>query len=243
MSRVFITGDLHGNIDIKKLNSKNFPEGNSLTKEDYVIICGDFGLVWNNSAEELYWRKWLDEKPWTTLFVDGNHENFNLLNDYPICEWKGGRIQKISSSIYHLMRGEVYEDLGGYRIFTFGGAYSHDRQYRTENKTWWRAEMPTKEEAKRADLTLAAVDNDVDIIITHDCPSHIVRSICPYDIITHQVDIEYGNDYEDINYELEYIYNKINFKEWYFGHYHINTKVKGLQCCYNKIYELPHKEN
>ena len=86
MSRVFITGDLHGNIDIKKLNSKNFPEGNSLTKEDYVIICGDFGLVWNNSAEELYWRKWLDEKPWTTLFVDGNHENFNLLNDYPICE-------------------------------------------------------------------------------------------------------------------------------------------------------------
>ena len=35
---IYITGDTHGEIDISKLASKNFPRGNSLTKDDYVII-------------------------------------------------------------------------------------------------------------------------------------------------------------------------------------------------------------
>ena len=70
-NKIFITGDTHGSINISKLNSKNFPEGNNLTKNDYVIICGDFGLVWNNNGEDHLWRRWLDDKPWTTLFVDG----------------------------------------------------------------------------------------------------------------------------------------------------------------------------
>ncbi|MDM8195794.1 hypothetical protein QUV98_05625 [Massilimicrobiota timonensis] len=46
MSRIFITGDTHGSYDIQKLARKNFPEGKTLTKDDYMIICGDFGCVW-----------------------------------------------------------------------------------------------------------------------------------------------------------------------------------------------------
>ena len=49
-----------------------------MTKEDYVIICGDFGGVWNKEVEnkeEKHLLDWLEEKPFTTLFVDGNHEN------------------------------------------------------------------------------------------------------------------------------------------------------------------------
>ena len=63
---IYITGDTHQNIDISKLNTKNFPEQKELTKSDYVIICGDFGMVWNNSKEEMYWRKWLEKKNFTT---------------------------------------------------------------------------------------------------------------------------------------------------------------------------------
>ncbi|MDD4804164.1 MAG: metallophosphoesterase, partial [Candidatus Pacebacteria bacterium] len=72
MSRVFITGDLHGKGEISKLNSKNFPVGKELTKEDYVIILCDFGLVWNNDDEDMYWQNWLNSRNWTTLVVDGN---------------------------------------------------------------------------------------------------------------------------------------------------------------------------
>ena len=58
---IYVTGDTHGSYDLHKLNAKNFPEQRALTKSDYVIVLGDFGLVWNNSDEEMYWRKWLDE--------------------------------------------------------------------------------------------------------------------------------------------------------------------------------------
>lgn len=42
---IFITGDVHGEIDIHKLNTKNFPIQRELTKDDYVMVAGDFGLV------------------------------------------------------------------------------------------------------------------------------------------------------------------------------------------------------
>lgn len=70
-NKIFITGDIHAYLDISKLDDDNFLEGKKLTKDDYVIICGDFGLVWNNSPLEYQWRDWLKNKPWTTLFVDG----------------------------------------------------------------------------------------------------------------------------------------------------------------------------
>lgn len=82
---IYITGDTHGDIDIFKLNKKEFKIQNHLTKSDYVIICGDFGLVFDlyESQRERDLLKWLNDRPWTTLFVDGNHENFNRLNtDY-----------------------------------------------------------------------------------------------------------------------------------------------------------------
>ena len=61
----------------------------------------------------------------TTLFVDGNHENFDRLYSYPIIEWHGGKVHKINSSIFHLMRGEIYE-IDNKKIFAFGGASCHD---------------------------------------------------------------------------------------------------------------------
>lgn len=129
---MFVTGDLHGYEDISKLNSKRFPANKHLTKEDYVIVAGDFGLVWDHQQDELYWRKWLARKNFTTLFIDGNHENFDLLNSYPVEQWNGGKIHKINDSILHLMRGQVFS-IHGLKVFTFGGAQSHDKAYRKEN--------------------------------------------------------------------------------------------------------------
>ncbi len=76
---IFITGDLHGENDIHKLSTSCFAMQKTLSRSDYVIICGDFGLVWDDSPTDRYWLKWLDGKPWTTLWIDGNHENFDLL--------------------------------------------------------------------------------------------------------------------------------------------------------------------
>lgn len=107
MNRVYITGDIHG--DPSRLSINSFVEQKELDKNDYVIIAGDFGLIWSqdpNNKNEKYWLNWLDNKPFTTLFVDGNHENFDRLNNFPISEWKGGRVHKIRESVIHLMRDE-----------------------------------------------------------------------------------------------------------------------------------------
>lgn len=131
----FITGDTHGDIDIQKLSSKNFPKGKTITKNDYVIICGDFGLVWDGSNSDKYWQKWLRNKPWTTLFIDGNHENFNLLFDLPETNMFNNTVKIVNESIFYLPRGRVFT-IEGKTFFTMGGARSHDQGYRIENLSW-----------------------------------------------------------------------------------------------------------
>ena len=53
---IFVTGDCHS--EFQKLSTAAFPEQREMTKDDIVIICGDFGAVWNAdgiSNSEAYW--------------------------------------------------------------------------------------------------------------------------------------------------------------------------------------------
>lgn len=224
---LYITGDIHiPTEDIQKLNSKRFSKQKNLCREDYVIICGDFGGIWNNSAEEKYWIKWLENKNFTTLFIDGNHENFDLLGDYPVISYKGGRAHKISDSIYHLMRGQVFS-ICGKRIFTMGGASSHDKEFRTEHKNWWSAEMPSGEEYEEARKNLLKNKNAVDIIITHCAPASIQES--------------FFSEYEqnELTEFLEEIKQTCSYDKWYFGHYHTDCDVDTRHVAlFNRIKQL-----
>lgn len=257
MTRVFITGDTHIPYDISKLNSKHFPEGKKLTKDDYVIILGDFGLLWNYketgicvesnpvdnhwSKDEIYWKKWLEEKPWTTLFIDGNHENYDRLNTYPIIEnWNGGKVQKISDSIIHLMRGEIYT-INDMKFLTFGGATSTDRgafmgeeQAKLDiHKYWWPEELPTQYEIDNAINNLQKVDFKVDYILTHTLPNNLLMSL-------------YFYDFDRLTSFLWNIYDMTEFKTWFCGHFHDDRQVNyKTQVLYNTIVELTevHNEN
>ena len=146
--RIYITGDTHGDIDIHKLTAGRWPEGRQLTKDDILIIAGDFGLVFSPYKDETerYWLDWLDECPWTTLFIDGNHENFDRLYKLPCEERYGGPVGVVRPSVLHLrQRGHVYT-IAGKRFWCFGGATSIDKAYRTEGRSWWPQEEPTAEQ-------------------------------------------------------------------------------------------------
>jgi len=106
---IYVMDDTHVPYDVKKPNAKNFPEQKQMSKDDFLLICGDFGCIWDGGKEEKYWLKWFCERNYTTLFVDGNHENFTMLNEFEITEFHGGEARIIADSVYHLMRGEVYE--------------------------------------------------------------------------------------------------------------------------------------
>lgn len=235
---VYITGDCHG--DLERFNTRNFPEQKEMSKDDHVIIAGDFGAIWNRdreNKEEKHVMDWLEEKPFTTLFVDGNHENFDRLYAYPAEEWRGGKVHKIRPSVLHLMRGQIFE-IGGRSIFTFGGASSHDidggilepddpgfkkkkrrldrsgQLYRINHVSWWRQEIPSGEEMEEGRKNLAAHGNSVDFIVTHCCSSGTMELL---DDERYQPDA--------VTEYLEEIRRTVKFRKWFFGHYHDNKNV------------------
>ena len=166
---IYVTGDTHGiqpygmlSVDgfMRRLNMASFPEQKNLSKEDYLIICGDFGGIWDadrfhvrESPAEKTGLDWLDQKSFTTLFIPGNHENYDRLtgctNDrlidswfyakmpagekeklrqgYPREQWHGGQVRVLRPSVLMLECGEIF-DIDGKHCFSFGGARSHDIQ-------------------------------------------------------------------------------------------------------------------
>lgn len=76
-----------------------------LEKEDYLIILGDVGVCWDGGAGDAFVQECLHNLPCTVLFIDGNHENFDLLEQYPEEEWHGGNVQYIQEDIIHLRSG------------------------------------------------------------------------------------------------------------------------------------------
>ena len=195
---VYATGDTHGNF--RRLTRKFFPELEKMTREDCIIVCGDFGGVWDDSPSERYWLDWLAEKPFTPLFVDGNHENFDRLYALPEQEWHGGKVHKVRENVLHLMRGQLYE-IEGHTFFTMGGASSHDiwdgildpdapdfrDQYKYKVRTnqafrilgwsWWPQELPSDEEYLTALAALEKAKWKVDYVITHCAPSGVQQVI------------------------------------------------------------------
>lgn len=235
---IYATGDCHG--EYRRFATEIFPEQKQMNKDDYVVICGDFGY-WDESKEQRYWMKWLDSKPFTTLWVDGNHENFDLLKKLKVSEWHGGKVQYIMPSVIRLMRGQIYE-LEGLRIFTFGGAKSHDisggiletsdprfrakrkkldrnqELYRINHISWWKEEMPTEEELAEGLRNLIRNNWSVDYIFSHCCSTSTQERISDG---TYQPDI--------LTRYFEKIKQMCRYRKWFFGHYHDNVNINSKE--------------
>ena len=224
---IYLTGDTHIPLDISKLNTKNFPEQKNLTRDDYVIILGDFGLYWHEDKTYQYWRQWLQKKSFTILWIDGNHENHDWIDSMPISTWHGGKVHR-DGNIIHLMRGQVF-DINGKKFFVMGGADSYDCAYRTHHVSWWPQERPSITDICQAEKTLRVVDGKVDYVLTHTCPLEML------DVIKHRhpdYDLNGRHDTEEI---LQYIRDQISFEQWFFGHWHENFTYKNYRCLYGDI--------
>lgn len=233
MGRIFITGDVHCPHHISKLDSHHFHLGKELTKDDYVIICGDAGFVWDGTKEDQKWIQWISEMPWITLYVDGNHENFSLLNQYPVETWNGGKVHKITDSLIHLMRGEIF-CLHHQLFFCFGGGFSHDRLYRVENRNWWQNELPTIDEINNAYSHLMEYNYCVDYIITHDSSSKYEQ----YLMKKNSNMIGYDNQYYNIHTFFDDLEEKVSYKKWFSGHYHIDKEILDHRFIFDDIIEI-----
>ncbi len=238
---VFVTGDIHGWLDIGKLTPDRWPQGTKLKKGDILMICGDFGLVWNNpiTLEEKFFIDWLDNRPWTTVFVDGNHENYDLLDSFPTTTWHGGKVAYLpgTRSVIHLLRGQVYE-MGSYgRWFCMGGASSHDIKSRVPGVSWWPRELPGKFEYDEAWANLERVNFSVDYVFTHEVPRNLRRfAMARHYDASREKDDELSAFLQKVDDRLD----KSRLKMWYAGHYHDDIMVRDRKHCvlYNQVVPL-----
>lgn len=227
-ARIFIAGDLHIPIDIGKLNYKKWPESKNLSKNDFLIVCGDFGLIWDLklSKTEKYWIKWFNERAYTTLFIDGNHENFSRLFALPEKEMFNGKVGVVSDSIFYLKRGEIYV-INDKKFFCFGGAQSIDRHLRTLNVSWWEEEIPSTKEMEYAIENLKRYDNKVDYIISHTMPRDFV-----------DIYFAYNKSADPTANFLKFIYDNVTFEHAYNGHFHKDIEIDKYTVLFDKIVEI-----
>lgn len=250
---IYITGDTHG--DFRRFTRKERVRYRyNLTEKDYVIICGDFGLLWAKDREFEYNLKCLSQLPFKILWVQGNHENYNMIEEYQLESWNGGNVRKISDNIILLERGQVF-NIEGKTFFTFGGASSHDISggilnrsspnfneekkkaiksrlcYRILNESWWKQELPSEDELRKGLDNLSKVNYKVDFVISH-CMSNRMQTRL-YQLITERDSGSFFS--EDILTDyFEMLENKLTYKHWFCGHYHEPIE---LDCKHTILYK------
>ena len=213
----FLKGDIHGNL----FEIIDFINRFNLGKNDNIIILGDCGIAWRKDKKDLAQniKLWNECGNRVKLyFIDGNHENFNILNSLPIENNMG----KIADNIYHLRRGQVYE-FENKKILVCGGADSIDKYRRIENFTWWKEETISQE-------TIDDIPaGHYDYVLTHCCPRSVFEKNRIYLSTLQFLDEnKINHSSEDM---LEQLKNKITFDHWFFGHYHINCNLDEKFTC------------
>ena len=208
---IFVTGDTHG--DFSRFDD---PRLKKLGKGDTLIICGDFGFLWNGSKEEIAVLKKLSKKKYNICFVDGTHENFDLLSKLKIKKWNGGKVHHIGGNIFHLMRGQIFT-IEDKTVFTMGGGESPDIDIRFEENAWSKYEFPSREELLEGAANLEKLNCRVDYVITHEPPVKIKGFLKLKDSETASV--------TGLNTYLEELSEACVFRRWFFGSMHLDKYI------------------
>lgn len=206
---IWVTGDKHGQMSAMEL-----PDYKKIKKGDTLLICGDFGFVWDGSKQEQKNLKALSKRKYDIAFVDGCNENFELLQEYPTVDFQGGRARQIKPNIYQLLRGELYE-IEGKKILAFGGGAPSNQCVNEDGvpKAWDNLE-PTEKEVDKAIASIQSAGGSVDLILTHEPPLSILGCM--------DESIADGAVIHDV---LEQIRTHCKFKKWYFGKFHIDKSI------------------
>lgn len=225
---IYVTGDMHG--DLERLYDREFRK---LKKDDILLVCGDFGYIFDGSKTEKQVVNFFAKRKFVTAFVEGTHDNLDTINRCRTTIWKGGMVHRIKGNLLHLMRGQIF-NIDGYTFFAFGGGESIDKDMRVETGKWWREEEATPAEMANGARVLDEAGCSVDYIITHEPPS-IVKSA----MLLRRGSNDRVNK---LNGYLEEIGRSCEFRHWYFGSLHEDRVItEHHTCVFRKV--LPVVDN
>lgn len=212
---IYFTGDMHG--DKGRFGAWKL---RWLRARDALVVCGDFGFLWTGSEEEKQVLEWIGKRPYQVLFIEGTHDNLDLLARYPVEEWNGGLVHHICGNLRHLIRGQVFH-IQDKTLLAIGGGESRDAAFRKSGENWWPQELPQYGEIEEWFQRLSALDNRVDYIASHQAPTNVdscmTGVVCEVTALTAFMD-----RFQQIG----------KFQRWFFGAYHqdkmVPTKYQGL---------------
>lgn len=203
--KILVAGDTHGDMEqVHYLLAMAKREGCGR-----VVQVGDFGYWPHMRAFDQHVAEAASEAGVMWFWLDGNHENFDALER--AVDVNAAEPQRMAEWLWYLPRGCTWE-WDGVRFMALGGAYSIDKAYRVEGRSWWRQELLTREQVERA------MDRgQVDILFTHDAP----EGACP--IVTNEYkgdEISRGNR-KAVTAVMDAVIPKIVIH----GHYHHRYSV------------------
>jgi len=252
---LYFHGDIHGNA-IANFSYRRNPEMRELTENDYLIVLGDCGIPWNYLTEkrDLHELHWLNERPYKTIFITGNHDNYDLIEQMPQINFCNGIARravfkdKTFENIVYIDKPTVL-DIQEQHILIIPGADSHDIQngiidgydknwrklakakqkngeyyFRIKHLTWWPQEKLQIDEIEK----ILKTDNSFDFILSHECPSSQLR------YFSRRFNPTDGEIY------LEQVKEKVDYKIWLHGHMHqfANNYYDNIICLYNDLLSL-----
>ena len=218
---LYFTGDLHG--DRRRFGAWKL---RWLGKKDALVVCGDIGFLWDGGKEEQEVLEWIGRRKYDVLFLEGTHDNLDLLDRYPVEEWNGGRCHHICGNLRHLIRGEVFT-IQGKTLLAAGGGESRDAVFRERGVNWWPQELPEMEEVEEWLRRLDALGRRVDYVASHQAPttvdSCLTGAVCEATPLTAF---------------LDWVQQNCSFDRWFFASYHQDRLIPPkYRCLFEEVAE------
>lgn len=203
LSEIAFLGDVHARMNALETAMQNCARRGI----DTLLQVGDFWLYTEKDLTKFNRVRDRIEDQFGVLvdvhFIDGNHENFDLLGDTAVTK------EMTPFMTYH-GRGDIFT-IKDVTIATFGGAVSIDKFLRTEGRDWWPQEKPAASEYYHAAQRLGEYGGDIDVFVSHDCPesmSHI------FEVLPHV-------ESQQVRLGLDNLYNLIQSPYIVHGHWHV----------------------
>lgn len=228
---IYITGDTHRDFD----RISDFCASCGTAAEDILIILGDAGINYFLDQRDEELKAELAEYPITLFCIHGNHEEYpSEINSYEEKEWHGGKVfyQEEYPNLIFAEDGEIY-DFEGKKAVVLGGAYSVDKYYRLRNGLpWFDTEQPDDNVKDYAEKQLDRAGWKVDYVFSHTVPlSYEPRWAFLPGINQGMVD-------KSTEKWLEEIYNRLDFEQWFAGHFHVDCSEGNVKIMFEEIEEL-----
>ena len=207
---IFVTADTHG--ELERFEDKQLKK---LKKDDTLVVLGDFGFVWQDSDKEHKALAKLGKKPYRIVFIDGLGDSFEVLANYPECDFCGAKAREIvKDRVYYINRGEIAE-IEGRKLLFFGDNDIYDPDI-VES-----FDDPTQKDFENCATSLENHGDSVDYILTHIPSGRINRFI--------HLDSHATSETMDF---FDIIAKNVEYKKWYFGCLHldkyVSPKVQGV---------------